>query len=153
MPSSGPRSQCALGSKSNCGGSPTRRTSTLSRGVLAHRHGFVRHVGNAGQQLLELGVERLHLLVERGDLRLQRAHLLLLFGGVGAFPAQLADLGALRRSARAFSCSASVMAARRRTVEFAEPVEIRRVAARGQARGDAFEVVPEICEIVHFPPC
>src|ERR1035438_4584987 len=34
MPSSGPRSQCALGAKSNCRGSPTRRTSTLSASLL-----------------------------------------------------------------------------------------------------------------------
>jgi len=50
MPSSGPRSQCALGSKSNRGGWPTRRISALAT-IRPHRHGFVRDIGNARQQL------------------------------------------------------------------------------------------------------
>ena len=63
--------------------------------VPAHRHGFVRHVGDAGQNLAELLVERGHLPLERGDLNLQCAHLLLAGGGIGALAAQVADFGAL----------------------------------------------------------
>ena len=62
--------------------SASRPTGTDSCGTL----------GMPGQQFAELLVERLHLLVEAGDLVADGAHLLLPLGGVRAFAAQLADL-------------------------------------------------------------
>ena len=66
----------------------------------AHRHGFVRDVGNAGEQFLELLVHGFHLLVERGDLLGDGADFLLPLGGVGAFALEFADLDALLVLAR-----------------------------------------------------
>ena len=38
-------------------------------------------------------------------------------------------------------------------VEFPETLEIGRIGARSEALGHAFEVVPEIGEVEHSPPC
>ena len=50
MPSAGPRSQCACGSKSNARGSPHVRTTTLSASLLPWRDAGVREVGQRHQQ-------------------------------------------------------------------------------------------------------
>ena len=55
----------------------------------------MRHVGDAGQEFLEFGIDGVLLLIERGDLRLESADLFLEGGGVRAGFLQLADLGAL----------------------------------------------------------
>jgi hypothetical protein len=54
MPSSGPRSQCALGFEIELPGLAHAAHFDVVVGVFAHRHGFMRHVGNAGQQLARL---------------------------------------------------------------------------------------------------
>src|ERR1019366_6760557 len=60
-------------------------------GGTAHRDGFVRDIGDAGEQFLELLVDGLHLFIERGDLLRDGAHFLLPRGSVGAFALELAD--------------------------------------------------------------
>ena len=62
----------------------------------------------------------------------------------------ISALSALRR---AFSCSAWEMALRRSQVEFAKLIELRRISARREPLRNAVEVVPEVSEIVHVPPC
>ena len=117
-------------------------------GILAHRHGIVRHVGNSGQQFLEFGIRGLRLFLERGDFDLHRAHLFLQGGSIAAGLLQFADLRALRvgASLELFGLRDSGAATH---VEFPEPVEVRRVTARGQTRCDVFEVASEMCEVVH----
>ena len=67
MPSAAPRSQCALGVKSNRGGSPTRRTSALCDASRANRHRAVRQVGHGEQHARALLFEGLQLRVELLD--------------------------------------------------------------------------------------
>ena len=71
--------------------------------------------GMPASSCAELLVERLDLLVERGDPVADVADLLLPLRGVCAFALQFADLAAGSRCVCAFSCSASVTAPRRST--------------------------------------
>src|ERR1035441_8411809 len=169
MPSSGPRSQWALGSKSKLGGEPTRRTSTLSSAVLpagtdscgalgieasrslksatggslVRGHGFVRDVGDRGEQLLKARVEGLDLLIERGDPGLHGAHLFLLLSGIGALTPPLAHLSALLIDASLQLLGLGDGGAAG-VVELTKLVQAGYVAARGKAFGNALEVGAEV---------
>ncbi len=112
-------------------------------GVLAHRHGFVRDVGDAGQQILKLGVDALHLLVQGCDLRLQHADLLPLCRSVLALPQQRSDFGACLIDGRLqlLGLRDGGTAA---LVQVAELLEARRIAARCEPFGHPVEIVPEV---------
>lgn len=108
----------------------------------------MRHVGNAFEQFLEFVIGGLGLIVQFGDFGLHGALLLLQGSGVGSGFAELADLGArvvgLCLKLLGFGdCGAAD------NVEFAEAVEVGRVAARRQALGNLFEIGSEVVEIVH----
>ena len=152
MPSSGPRSQCAFGSKSNCGGSPDAAHFHVVVFGLADGDGLVGDVGDAGQQFLELLVDRVHLFIERGDLVGDGAHCLLPLGGVGAFALELADLDALLVLAR-FELFGFGNGGPALLVQGAEAIQIDRAAAGRQAFRNSLEVAPEVGEIVHVLPC
>ena len=55
--------------------------------IFAYRDGFVRNIGNAGQEILKFRVHGFHLLIQRGDLGFQSTDLFLLPAGIGAFAA------------------------------------------------------------------
>jgi len=112
----------------------------------------LRNIGNAGQQFLELAIHRLDLLIERRDLLSHGAHVLLAFGSVHALAPQFGDFGSLEIAAR-FEILNLTNGGAAFLVEFAETLDRRRVAARGQALRNAIEIVPEEREIVHFPSC
>ncbi len=123
-------------------------------GVSAHRHGFVRHIGDAGQQFAELLVQRLSP-VRRGRRSLRRhgAHLLLPLGGVGARRAAVCRSRRVSALRPAFSCSACEMAARRRWSSSRNCSRPGDVPAGGEPFGDTVEIIAEEGEIVHSPPC
>ena len=120
--------------------------------ALPDRNGLVRNVGDAGQQLPELLVERLHLFVERGDLLGGRAHLLLALGGIDALLPQFGDFGGLGVAA-GFQLLGLGDGAPALAIEFTKLIELRRISARREPLRNAVEVVPEVGEIVHVPPC
>ena len=152
MPSSGPRSQCAFGSKSNGARLAHAPHLHVVVGAAAHRHGLVRHVGNARQHLAELLFQRFGLLVERGYLRAQLAHLLLPRGGIGALAAQPGDFGDLRVAARLKLLGFGDGGAPA-LVQFAKTLQAGNcAAARGEPLDNLVEMRAEKGEIVH-PPC
>src|ERR1035441_9574165 len=99
MPSSGPRSQCALGSKSKCRGSPTRRTSRLSASLEP------TGTDSCGTFGIPLSISRkdasaaFFLPLQNGDPLADGPHLLLPLTGIDAFAAQFADLDGFRIAA------------------------------------------------------
>ena len=58
IPAPSPISQCGRGAKSNFGGAPQRRTSTLSAAPCADGHARVRNIGDRQQKLPQPLVER-----------------------------------------------------------------------------------------------
>ena len=101
IPSAGPRSQCAFGSKSKVRGSPCRRTSTLSAALAPTRHAGVRDVRQRHHQRRALRLDLIGL-----DLDLTDALRARLVGGEDAATrrapgASRARLRRRRRSVRA----------------------------------------------------
>ncbi len=122
------------------------------RFAFAHRHRFMRQVGNAGQQLAKAVFESLLLFFERRHARLGSADGLLFGGGVEALPLHLPDLLALRIALRL-----ELLGFRDRRppllVQFPELFQAGARAARGQAGRNRIKIVTDVCEIEHFPPC
>jgi hypothetical protein len=108
--------------------------------------------GNAGQQFVEFRFERLHLIVEAGNLLFHPPHLLLPGGGILPLAAQFSDLGAfgVGRGLQLLGLRNGGAAG---AVQFAEPVETGDRTAACEPFGDTLEVVAEEREIVHFHPC
>ena len=67
MPSAGPRSQCACGSKSKTRGSPTRRTSRLSAALAPTGTCARRQVRDGQQQRAPLVLDRVEVRLELLD--------------------------------------------------------------------------------------
>ena len=111
-------------------------------GTAAHRHGFVRDVRNAGKHALELLVQRLPALVERGDLIPEQPDSLLLLGGVNAFAPQFLDLGGCRVPARlqllGFGDDKPPL-----PVELTKLVEVLDIAPGRKPLGNLVEMAPE----------
>ena len=77
MPSAGPRSQCASGSKSNSRGVPQRFDLDVVVLVGADRHARVGQVGAGQQQVAGVGVDRVEVRLEAGDAVVDDPHLVL----------------------------------------------------------------------------
>ena len=61
MPSAGPRSQCAFGSKSNWRGSPHVRTTALSAALCPDRHALVRQIRESSAERVALMLDGIEL--------------------------------------------------------------------------------------------
>ena len=117
--------------------------------IFAYRHGLVRHVGNSGKEFLELRVDGVPLLIERGNLDLHVALLLLEDRGVRAGFPQLADfegIGVIAGSQllRFGDGRAPPL------VQFPVAIQIGRITAGLQPLRDAVEIRSKPCQIVHL---
>jgi hypothetical protein len=141
-----------LGSKSNLPGLAHAAHFDVVVGAFAHRHGFVRHVGDAGQQLAKAVVEGFLLVVERPRAPWRPAHPPVrrwYQRPPGAFARSLTLCALIC----ALSCSASVIAARRfwsSSRNCSRPALPPRFARRAAT---VSKIIPDVCEIEHFPPC
>ena len=122
MPSSGPRSQCAFGSKSNTRGSPWRRTSRLSAALLPIGTVACGRFGSVSSSDFALVFDRVELDAELLDL-------------LGAGAVRLLD----RRRVLTLALRAGDLVARRVLLAL-QPFELGNdAAARRFERGDLFE--------------
>ena len=109
----------------------------------------MRNIWNPRQQLLKFLVQRARLLFQRGDPIADFAQFLLLLRSIHTLLSQSGYACALRVPPRfqLFRLMDRGAAAR---VQIAKGVEIRRIRAGRQTRGNGLEISPEIPQIVHF---
>ena len=141
MPSSGPRSQCALGVKSNWGGWPQRRTSTLSSALLPTGTDSCGMFGTPASNGPELFVQLFGFFVQRGSAVAHVAHFLLRSAvSTPCFAAcRFPRFGiALRLELFGFGERGAPLG-----IELAELLDIQLKPARGQTLGDGVEIGPE----------